>query len=78
MALKRLKALAAAYVLDLNYLVSRRRRKLGWVVGEGYWLNVIAIAFKRLEVLAAARVLDFNYFVVWRQRKLGQVVGEGY
>jgi len=71
MALKRLKALAATCVLDFNYLVSWCQRELGWVIGEGYWLNVIAMALERLEALAAAHVLDFNYPVIWRQRKPG-------
>jgi len=64
MALKRLKALAAAHVLDLNRPVVQRQREPGQVVGEGYWLDGIAMALKRLEALAAACVLDLNCPIV--------------
>ena len=64
MALERLEALAAAHVLDLNCPVSRRQREPGWVVGEGYWLDGIAIALKHLEALTIAYVLDLNYPII--------------
>jgi hypothetical protein len=64
MALKRLKAGAAAGILDLDHLIVWSRYYLGAVMQEGHQLDLTAIALERLEAGAATAILDLNRLIV--------------
>ena len=74
MPLKRLEAVAAARIPDLDRAVARRRREPGRVVREGDRQDGVAVPLENLEAVAAARIPDLNRSVVRRRREPGRVV----
>ena len=78
MALERLQARAATGIPDPDCIIPGCRRQLGWVVREGYWVDIIAMALKRLQARAAAGVLDLDCIVARSWRQSGRVMGEGH